>query len=213
MNILAISDIHGRINYEKKTVDVLSSAELIVISGDITNFGGKREALAVLDTIRQFNSNILAVPGNCDQFEVIDLLKSEGISLHGEIKEFNGLTFFGIGGSGHTPFNTPQEYSDEEIEQILEKYKRNGDIQVLVSHAPPINTKVDKTLMGVPAGSKLVRDFIEKNQPDLCLCGHIHEARNIDNIGKTILVNPGPFPKHYAWVKIIDKIQVELSTA
>jgi len=210
MNILAISDIHGRINYEKKIVDILSSADLIVISGDITNFGGKKEAMSVLNTIRQFNPNILAVPGNCDQYEVLDFLKDENINLHGEIKEFKGLIFFGIGGSGFTPFKTPQEYSDEEIERILSNYKKQNGKEILVSHTPPINTKVDKTLMGMHVGSKHIRDFIEKNQPDLCLCGHIHEARSIDKIGKTIILNPGPFPKFYAMIEVADEINVQL---
>ncbi|MGB9720902.1 MAG: metallophosphoesterase [bacterium] len=213
MRILAISDIHGRINYDKKIVSILSNVDLIVISGDITNFGGKKEALTVLNTIREISNNILAIPGNCDQLEVLDVLKSENINLHGEIKEFNGLIFFGIGGSGFTPFRTPQEYSDEEIERILSNYKKQDGREIFVSHAPPINTKVDKTLMGMHVGSEHIREFIEKNQPDLCLCGHIHEARNIDRIGKTAIVNPGPFPKFYAMIEVSDKIQVELYNA
>ncbi len=210
MKILAISDIHGRINYEKKVIGVLGSVDLIVIAGDITNFGGKKEASTVLNTIREYNSNILAVPGNCDQYEVIDVLKSENINLHGEIQEFNGLIFFGIGGSGYTPFRTPQEYSDEEIERILSNYKKVNVRQIFVSHAPPINTTVDKTIMGIHAGSKKIREFIEKNMPDLCLCGHIHEARNTDKIGRTIIVNPGPFPKSFAIVEISEKISADL---
>jgi len=213
MNILAVSDIHGRINYEKRILDALSSADIVVICGDITNFGGRKEAIIVLNTIREFNPNILAVPGNCDQYEVLDVLKNEHINLHGEIKEFKGLVFFGIGGSGFTPFNTPQEYSDEEIERILNNYKKQKGREIFVSHAPPMNTKVDKTLMGMHVGSKHIRKFIEENQPDICLCGHIHEARGIDKIGKTIILNPGPFPKNYAWVKITDKTDIELLTA
>ena len=41
-------------------------------------------------------------------------------------------------------------------------------------------------------GSTAVREFIEENQPDICLCGHIHEARAMDRIGRTLVVNPGP---------------------
>ncbi|MEO0127055.1 MAG: metallophosphoesterase [candidate division WOR-3 bacterium] len=213
MKILAISDIHGRINYDKKIIDVLSSADLVVISGDITNFGGKKEASIVLNTIKEINANVVAVPGNCDQYEVLDFLKDEGINLHGEIREFKGLLFFGIGGSGYTPFRTPQEYSDEEIERILSNYRRQDGKQIFVSHAPPFNTKVDKTLTGMHVGSKHIREFIEKNQPDLCICGHIHEARNTDRIGRTIIANPGPFPKFYGMMDITDEIKVELYNA
>jgi len=42
-------------------------------------------------------------------------------------------------------------------------------------------------------GSDAVRAFIEKCQPSLCLCGHIHEARATDAIGATQVINPGNF--------------------
>jgi Icc-related predicted phosphoesterase len=41
------------------------------------------------------------------------------------------------------------------------------------------------------AGSKAVRDAIEKHQPLLGLHGHIHESRGVIKIGKTTCVNPG----------------------
>jgi Icc-related predicted phosphoesterase len=36
-----------------------------------------------------------------------------------------------------------------------------------------------------------VRECIEKYQPELCLCGHIHESRAKDRIGRTPVINPG----------------------
>ncbi len=211
MKLLAITDIHGRTNYDSEINSILNDADLVVIAGDITNFGGKNDALSVLNTIKTLNQNLLAVPGNCDQREVIELLTTEGINLHGEIREIDNICFFGIGGSGFTPFNTPQEYSDEQIGLLLGNYRRTNRIQIFVSHAPPLNTRVDRTLMGIHVGSRHIRSFIEKNQPDLCICGHIHEARGTDRIGKTIIVNPGPFPKHYALIEISDKVEVQLS--
>jgi len=38
-----------------------------------------------------------------------------------------------------------------------------------------------------------VRSFIEQEQPLICFTGHIHEGVGIDSIGKTKIVNPGPF--------------------
>lgn len=210
MKIIALSDIHGRRGYDKKKNNILSCADIVVVAGDITNFGSKNDASLVLDELLVLNRNILAVPGNCDRPEVIDLLKAKGFNLHGEIREFKDILFFGIGGSGVTPFNTPQEYSDEEFEAILNRYKKGQYINIFVSHSPPYKTKVDKTLMGMHVGSKKVREFIEKQQPHICVCGHIHEARNIDQIGKTIIVNPGIFPKFCALIEITEEIRVEL---
>ncbi|MGQ9818166.1 MAG: metallophosphoesterase [bacterium] len=210
MKIIALSDIHGRTGYDKKTIDILSGADLIIIAGDITNFGGKNDAGVVLDEIMELNQNVLAIPGNCDRPDVIDLLKAKGVNLHGEIREFRDILFFGVGGSGLTPFNTPQEYSDDEFEAILNRYKKDKYLNIFVSHSPPYKTKVDKTLMGIHAGSKKVREFIERYQPQICICGHIHEARNIDQIGKTTIVNPGIFPKFCALIEIVKEIRVEL---
>lgn len=210
IKIIALSDIHGRTNYDRKIINALSSVDLIIIAGDITDFGGKNEASIIINGIKTINQNILAVSGNCDRPDVVELLKSEGINLHGEIREFKDILFFGIGGSGVTPFNTPQEYSDDEFEEILSQYKMNDRVNIFVSHSPPHMTKVDRTFMGMHVGSKKVREFIERYQPQVCICGHIHEARNIDRIGKTIIVNPGIFPKFCALIEIAEEIQVEL---
>lgn len=43
-----------------------------------------------------------------------------------------------------------------------------------------------------------MRETIERNKPILSLSGHIHEARSIDEIGKTKVVNPGPISDGYA---------------
>jgi Icc-related predicted phosphoesterase len=47
-------------------------------------------------------------------------------------------------------------------------------------------------------GSRAIRGFIERHQPPLVLCGHIHESprmtsRYRDEIGRTVVVNPGQF--------------------
>jgi len=36
-----------------------------------------------------------------------------------------------------------------------------------------------------------VRDAIEEYEPSLVLCGHIHEARGVDTLEKTTIVNCG----------------------
>ncbi|MEO0216663.1 MAG: metallophosphoesterase [candidate division WOR-3 bacterium] len=212
MKIIGITDIHGRANIPKAVAQALAETDLILIAGDITNFGGKEETKIVMNAMRNFNEKILAVPGNCDHQEVIEELKSEGINLHGEIRRIDTMVVFGIGGSGYTPFNTPQEYSDSEIERILEIFKKEktDSIKILVSHSPPLGTSTDRTMLGIHAGNGVIRKFITDYQPDLCLCGHIHEARGTDKIGKTIIINPGPFPKFYVEIEITDKIRFSL---
>ena len=62
---------------------------------------------------------------------------------------------------------------------------------VLVSHNPPKDSACDVIPGNIHVGSTAVREFLEEAQPDVCLCGHIHEARAVDRVGRTIVVNPG----------------------
>ena len=43
----------------------------------------------------------------------------------------------------------------------------------------------------IAAGSTAVRAAIERHQPLLSLHGHIHEARGVQRIGRTVSINPG----------------------
>ena len=43
----------------------------------------------------------------------------------------------------------------------------------------------------MPVGSTATREVIETYQPLLGLFGHIHEARGVIRIGRTLCINPG----------------------
>ena len=63
---------------------------------------------------------------------------------------------------------------------------------VLICHAPPLDTELDRVRDGLHAGSRAVREFIEKYQPKYFFCGHIHEAAGVSvEIGKTRAMNVG----------------------
>lgn len=212
MRILAVTDIHGRKNIGSEVKKQLSSADIVVIAGDITNFGHAPEARSIIENIKLYNENILAVPGNCDNTDINDTLIHAGYNLHGISKTIGNTAFYGLGGSSRTPFNTPQENEEHVINSILEKFKKYSDQQfhVFVSHSPPAHTKLDRTFLGLHAGSTSVRKFIEKFQPDVVICGHIHEAHGTDELGSSIMINPGPFPKHYAIIDLSKKIAFQL---
>ncbi|OPY29844.1 MAG: hypothetical protein A4E27_00105 [Methanobacterium sp. PtaU1.Bin242] len=53
-------------------------------------------------------------------------------------------------------------------------------------------------------GSKSIRKIIEEFQPSLNICGHIHESRGSDKIGKTTVVNPGQISDGYGCLIKID---------
>ena len=201
------ADLHGsalaaqliRENLERYRPDVF------VAAGDITNFGPVSYAEEVF---RGLAVPTLAVPGNCDPRDLPAVLDALGVNLHGRKSSIAGRTFVGIGGSNPTPFGTPFELSEEEIRSTLSRTMEAGAI--LVSHPPP-NGAVDVVYSGEHVGSVAVREAVEKYQPPLVLCGHIHEARGIERIGPTTVVNPGPARTgHSAVVEINGDVAVEL---
>ncbi len=66
MQWIVLADVHGSVRYLPFIVPELSRAEGVFIAGDITNFGGRREAAQMIDSIAAVNANIVAVAGNCD---------------------------------------------------------------------------------------------------------------------------------------------------
>jgi uncharacterized protein len=64
---------------------------------------------------------------------------------------------------------------------------------------------------GEHVGSAVIRAFVEREQPDLVLCGHIHESRGTDTIGRARIANPRPASAgHYALVEVNDELDVRL---
>ena len=212
MRIIAITDIHGNENKVKWLIEKIRDEKFdaLLIAGDITHFKGRRSAEKILNHFLELDRPIYAVMGNCDGRDVLDLLEELGISIHNKRIEIDGIGIVGFGGSNITPFSTIWEFHDDEIWESLNKNYRDED--TLLMHVPPYKTKVDKTFTGLHVGSKALRKFIEEKQPPLVICGHIHEARGIDEIGKTLIVNPGPlFRGHYAVIDINEERKVSIT--
>jgi Icc-related predicted phosphoesterase len=108
-----------------------------------------------------------------------------------------------------TPWKTPRQCSDEELEKRLEReFDRASDKKRLVCnfHAPPHNTRIDEApkldknhkpvtkltlVVKEHVGSVAVRKTLERHQPVIGLHGHIHESEGSDQIGRTLVLNPG----------------------
>jgi Icc-related predicted phosphoesterase len=203
MHIIAFGDIH--MEYAGiENITGLSKADLVIITGDFTNFGEKEDASTILDVIRRINPKIYAVLGNMDKVSVGNYLDELGINIHGKGFVLGDLGIFGVGGSNPTPFNTPTEFSEEELGDIVNKayqYVTQAPIKVLISHTPPFNTAADMIGSGIHVGSTAIRKFIEEKQPDFCFTGHIHESRGEDRIGRTLILNPGML-KDPGWIEL-----------
>jgi len=186
---LIFSDIHNdKIALEKLMAvdadayfavgDLVSWARGLDKMGEVMK--GRKDRVYVLPGNHESASDIIAF---CERFGFID--------LHGATAEIGGVRFAGLGYSTVTPFDTPGEYSEEEIAQHLEKFAE-WKPQVLVCHSPPLGTPLDRIKEGLHAGSRAVREFIEKHQPGHFFCGHVHEAEGVViQMGATQAMNVG----------------------
>ena len=122
----------------------------------------------------------------------------------------------GVGGSLSGPFQTPFELGEDVMASILERTHMEIDVDnpfVLVSHSPPINTKVDVVRWGTHVGSRAIRSFVEEKKPQFSACGHIHEARGVDEINNIPIINPGPAMWGFcSFVEVKNQIIVKLDS-
>ncbi|MHC5034601.1 MAG: metallophosphoesterase [Planctomycetota bacterium] len=215
MIIVALTDIHGRIERLGDLAEALAEADVVLLTGDLTHFGGRADAARAVEAVRKHTAQVLAVAGNCDHQDVAAYLAEEGISLDCRHVVIDGVAFLGVGGSLPCPGRTPNEFSEDELAAFLQEAAEGlpRDLPwVLVSHQPPDDTAVDRVHSGAHVGSRSVRRFIEDFQPLVCFTGHIHEAAGTDTIGRTKIVNPGPVHMGgYACAEVTDRlVEVEL---
>ncbi|MCI0498091.1 MAG: metallophosphoesterase family protein [Planctomycetales bacterium] len=218
MKLLVLADIHGRIQRIPSLAQKVQDCDVIVLAGDITHFGGRQEAFEALSAFAPLRGKpVLAVHGNCDYPAVRDVLQEQYLSLHGCFRELQGMVFVGAGGSlGHSGA-TPGEAGESEFSKILERSLAGvvpGSRLVLVTHQPAWGTDLDVQFFVQHTGSRSIRSFIEDHQPLLAVSGHMHEARGVDRLGSTILVNPGPFRNGcYAIIEITQtEVQARLGS-
>jgi Icc-related predicted phosphoesterase len=156
--------------------------------------------------------------GNDDSVDVLEVIEREAREavVNCEDKtvtiDDEGHVMVSLGLSNPTPWKTPREVPDEELDAHIERIVAGIDdfSRVIFNfHTPPVDSTLDTaakldwntdppkviTVGGTPvmigAGSAAVRRAIEKYQPLLSLHGHIHESRGQTTIGRTVAVNPG----------------------
>lgn len=209
MKVCVITDIHGHKSSLKKLFDSIdiNKFDLLLSCGDITSFGGRNEAKDILDIIPEIN--FYTVFGNCDTKEVKEYIETQKISLHEKEVKIQDYSIGGFGGSNISPFNTPSEYTEEQIKEGLSKLSFKN--MILVTHVPPYGTKLDKIGNGKSIGSPSVRKIIEQKNPLVAISGHVHESRAIDTLGHTKILNPGPLKDGYYGIVELNKEEINIS--
>ncbi|MGH9660274.1 MAG: metallophosphoesterase family protein [Bryobacteraceae bacterium] len=189
MKALIFSDIHS--DHRALEALVARDADFYFAAGDLVSWARGLDRCG--EILKARADKVRVLPGNHESADQIASFCAQyGFhDFHGRTETLGGFHFAGLGYSSPTPFNTPGEYTDDEIARRLEAFAGLKPL-VLVCHAPPLGTPLDRVREGVHAGSRAVRDFIEKRQPRYFFCGHIHEAEGVETrMGETFAVNAG----------------------
>lgn len=189
MRVLAFSDLHLSRGRAADIVTASADADLVIGAGDFCNARkGLAEGMAMLDGIEK---PFVMVPGNCESVDELRAASGHATVLHGEAAEVAGLLLFGLGyGVPVTPFG---DWSCDLTEAQAEALLSGCDAaDILITHSPPKGI-ADVTSAGVSVGSTAIRAAIERVQPQLALCGHIHDCWGHEGrIGRSRVVNLGP---------------------
>src|SRR5258708_30722435 len=111
MKISSVGDVQMATRNLDRMGEVMRDCDLVILSGDLTNFGGIDDARKVITDVRRACPAVLALPGNLDQREVIPFLETDGIALHGKGLVTGGAGIFGCGGAEKSPVGGPPPVS------------------------------------------------------------------------------------------------------
>jgi Icc-related predicted phosphoesterase len=201
MRIAATADLHvfspryGAI--QEQLAQVRDQADLLVLAGDLTNYGKPEEMEQLLNSLVRLRVPIVAVLGNHDyesgaEAALMHMLTDEGIKLlDGTAYERDGVGFAGTkgfpGGFGRgalTAFGEPavkafvQAAIDEavKLERAMSQLRSKKRIVVL-HYAPVADTAQGESPEIFPyLGSSRLAEVVDRHGADMILHGHAHHG-------------------------------------
>jgi len=213
LRVAAIGDLHvmeeSVAPYRELFTEISSAADVLVLCGDLTNFGKSTEAQILAEDLRHCTIPMVAVLGNHDYEcgqpeEVARILHEAGMTvLDEQATEIDGVGFAGVkgfmGGYGRgelAPFGEPiaKAFVDEalnearKLENALRTIRTERSVAVL-HYSPTV-----ETLDGEPVeifqylGSQRLADAIDRfDHVRAVVHGHAHHGKYE---GKTPLGKP-----------------------
>jgi Icc-related predicted phosphoesterase len=143
---------------------------------------------------------VVFVPGNHDLPDPPGDLPAA--NADGRRLVLDGLCLAGLGGAGPHRYGFPYEWSEREAENRLAATFENGPVDLLLSHAPPRGSGLDRTDSGAEVGSEAVRACLTQSPPRFFVCGHIHEAWGVSWLEGLPCLNAGALGEPYGQVLV-----------
>lgn len=189
-----VGDVHGAVGRLEQALEWLESRrpDALLLVGDFTRGvppapwrnGAVAEALEpvrrCLERAREAGPPVLFVPGNHDVPDV----PLEG-NADRRLARVAGVRIYGIGGAGPARMGFPYEWTDRELAELQVPPR-----DLLLTHAPPVDTTLDRTVSGEHVGSRVIRTLAEDTRGAL-VCGHIHESPGVELLGACLCYNAG----------------------
>ena len=201
LKIAAIGDLHVKedhsTSYRELFGEISREADVLVLTGDLTDLGKPREAETLAEDLRACSIPIVAVLGNHDYEcgcvdEVSKILKSAGVRLlDGQAVEIDGVGFVGVKGfaGGFGPrmlgsFGEPvikamvAESMNEamRLENAMRTVK-TGRALVVLHYAPIPDTIAGEPLEIFPfLGSSRLAETIDRFKVSAVVHGHAHRG-------------------------------------
>ena len=230
MRIAAVADIHFAPpvweRVREKMEHVRDEADVLVLAGDLTNYGKISEMETLLNVLVRLRVPIVAVLGNHDyesdqQEQLMKMMAAEGIKiLDGTGYERDGVGFAGtkgfVGGFGRgvlTAFGEREvkTFVQATIDEALKLERAMSQLRtekrVVILHYAPIAA----TVQGEPPeiypflGTSRLAEVIDRHGADLVVHGHAHHGGQggkttggipVHNVALAILQTENP-PRAY----------------
>jgi len=159
---LVFSDLHNDLKTLQKLLE--TEADYYFAAGDLVSWERGRDKMA--EAMKPRADRMYVLPGNHEsESDIAALCERHGfVNFHDGVLEVAGWHIGGLGYSSPTPFNTPGEYSEAELAEHLVKFAGLSPL-IMICHAPPYGTELDRIQQGLHGGRTSLLDFIEKYQP------------------------------------------------
>jgi Icc-related predicted phosphoesterase len=200
MKFIAISDTHG-LHAQLR----LPKGDVLLHAGDVCSRGTEKEALNFLAWFREQDYKYkIFIAGNHDfYFEkntsalINKIIPENVIYLCDSGAQIEGINIWGSPVSPwfyNWAFN---RYRGSDIKKHWDKIPHHTDI--LITHGPVFG-KLDITVQGEQVGCVDLLNALEKINPKIHLCGHIHEAYGEIKSTKTTFLNASVLDENYRLV-------------